>query len=646
MNQLQTWKQRFYQLNYTPIPSLPPLKTFKPKHGLPVLSCYKSAAPDSYWALFPKNLQQPAISSINPNLLLKSLLETNFPDTKLAHQICNDLKSGAHIGCKGAYRLPSRATNAPSAYAFGPHVSDAIADWLKKKFAYGPVPLHLVPPDAKFSGIMTKPKPDGSVRIILNLSAPLGRSVNEGINSAEFPTSMSSTTEWLRVLHRAGRYAKMCKIDWANAYKHVTVSQEDTNLQWFSWAGMAFKELCLIFGCASSAGLFDRLAKAVLHIALVKANFPRNMAVQHLDDCCAAAPHHSDALAIFDATFYQVASQLGVQLAPRDDPDKSFAPSTHGLVLGIRYDTCSWSWSLSEDKLARLLHDLLLCLQADTVKQHQIWSLVGKLIHIRPLIPNGKFNFHHLLAANKSSDNRDAILTLTPSCKKQIFFWLTMIRLCNGNNNIPNPDQSLPPWATNVFTDAAGGSPNKCGLGVGAISNNWWAFIPWSRAINFGRASSSNRKLSQAMSALELVGPLLVLSSGYSFCKNKPINIWVDNAASVYIWKKGYSNSCALSTTLVIAISKVATGLGCSVDLSKITRCSTTFATLADHLSKASFSQFWSLAKEHHLNLPLAPAWVPPSLLKWIENPVEDDTLGDKILSDLSKRTLIFGFNC
>ena len=51
--------------------------------------------------------------------------------------------------------------------------------------------------------------------------------------------------------------------------------------------------------------------------------------------------------------------QLGVQLAPDDDSDKSFARSTYELVLGIRYDTCTWSWFLSEDKLARLLHGLL-----------------------------------------------------------------------------------------------------------------------------------------------------------------------------------------------------------------------------------------------------------------------------------------------
>jgi len=589
---------------------------------------------------------QPAKSSVNPDLLLHLLIETNFPDLALATAIHSDLKHGARIGCNGIFRQPTIATNAPSAYSDGPQVSDAIADWLQKGFAYGPVPLDLVPIGAKFSGIMTKPKPNGSVRIILNLSAPLGSSVNEGINPADFPTTMSSTTAWLRVLRAAGRNAKMCKIDWADAYKHIAVHTEDTNLQWFSWAGKAFKELCLIFGCASSAGLFDRLAKAVLHIVLVKSNFPRSSTVQHLDDCCAAAPANSTTLEYFDFTFTKVAAALGVKLAPRDDPDKSFGPSTSGLVLGIRYDTVSWSWSLGQEKHIRLLHDLKNLIATETTTQLKVWSVVGKLIHIRPLIPNGKYNFHHLLKHNSVSTKKDEILTLTSQCKQQLFFWYTMLRLCPNNISIPDPDLKLPSWATNVYCDAAGGSMDSPGLGVGAVTNNWWTYLPWSRAINLGRSTSSNRKLNRAMSALELVGPLLILSSGCTWCKNKSIKIWVDNSASVFIWKKGYSTSCELSTTLVIAIAKVAAGLGCAVDICKITRCSNVFATLADHLSKANFAQFRSLASKNYLDMPLEPSLIPNSLLRWIDNPKEDDQLGDKILNDLSSKLLVLGFNC
>jgi len=145
-------------------------------------------APLGFWEKFPKNLQQPAVSTICAESLRSMLIDTKFPNIALAHLICDELVSGAKIGCVGPFRMPSHASNAPSAYEFGPHVTDAIADWTTKKFAYGPVPLHLVPSNAKFSGIMTKPKPDGSVRIILNLSAPIGSAVNEGITSNDFAT--------------------------------------------------------------------------------------------------------------------------------------------------------------------------------------------------------------------------------------------------------------------------------------------------------------------------------------------------------------------------------------------------------------------------------------------------------------------------
>ena len=61
------------------------------------------------------------------------------------------------------------------------YVSDAIADWITKGFAFGPVDEKDVPIDAKVNGIMCKQKPKDSVRIILNLSSPLGNSW-EGIS--------------------------------------------------------------------------------------------------------------------------------------------------------------------------------------------------------------------------------------------------------------------------------------------------------------------------------------------------------------------------------------------------------------------------------------------------------------------------------
>ena len=135
--------------------------------------------------------------------------------------------------------------------------------------------------------------------MILNMSAPDGKSVNDGIDAAEFPTVMSSTARWVEVLNKAGRGCLMTKADWADAYKHIRVRAADRVLQWFSWLGMFFVELCLVFGTASSPGLYDRFAKVVLDLALAVSKFPRDMVCQYLDDVCAAAPAGSSALERF-----------------------------------------------------------------------------------------------------------------------------------------------------------------------------------------------------------------------------------------------------------------------------------------------------------------------------------------------------------
>ena len=96
----------------------------------------------------------------------------------------------------------------------------------------------------------------------------------------------------------------------------------------------------------------------------------------------------------------------------------------------------------------------------------------------------------------------------------------------------------------------------------------------------------------------------------------KPVRIWVDNAGLVAIWGKGYSYYCRLCTTLVKAISVVAAGMGCRVNLEKITRCTTGGAVMADHISKAEFHECFRAGRRMGLEMVAAPGAIPEALLK------------------------------
>ena len=641
--QLSAWVARVEEVWADPLPPGPGKKNFVPKNGIQNLSCYRSDPGSEFWDKFPKNLHWGGEPFIKLDKLRTLAERTGYDGGARFALVCKDLSEGADIGCAGAGRSPSRSTNAPSALEYPEQVTDAVATWVIKGLVYGPVEEDKVPANAKVNGIMCKEKPNGSVRIILNMSAPHGNSVNDGVDLTLFPAVMSSTGKWLEVLDKAGRNCVIAKLDWSDAYKHIRVRNEDLNLQWFSWLGKYFAELCLIFGTSSSVGIYDRAAKVVLDLVLKVCGFPRELVCQHLDDVCAAGPAGSQCLAEFVSTYRKVAEEIGVRLAPTDDPDKAFNPCQQGTVLGVTYDTKGWTWAIPEEKESRILHALKEAITADHMRQGDIWSLVGRILHYCPLIPTGRFNIDHLIAANSVSDDRRYPVEITKQLRRQLWFWLTMIRATSGHTMIPDPADRFPAWTRECYTDSAGGSLTGVGRGAGAVSQEWWVQVPWPRKINCGVKAADGKKLSRKLSALELVGPLICIAAGAEWCRSRPVRVWVDNIGSVRIWKKGYSTRCALCTTLVKAIATVAAGLGCRFTIEKITRCSGPGAKMADSLSKGNFNEFRRTALASGWALAVAPACVPGQILAWLQNPRDDEDLGQRILQELSTSTEVLG---
>jgi hypothetical protein len=270
----------------------------------------------------------------------------------------------------------------------------------------------------------------------------------------------------------------MSKTDWADAYKHIEVRQEDKNLQWFQWGGQFFREERLIFGSASSAGIFDGAAKVILGIVCHEANFPAKATCQHLDDIVAA---HRDRQRVmeFDKQFQAVADRCGVKLAPKDNPEKAFPASRAGIIFGVSYNTKNWTWSIPQKKLVNILNTAHDALMAQQLPAKNIKSLVGKLLHIKSLVPTAKFNMDQIMRILADS-NRQEVVAIDEAFKRQLAFWMVMLRACSVGLTIPDPGAAPPPWAVNIFTDAGGGTLEAIGRGCGGVWGTKWFYLQWS----------------------------------------------------------------------------------------------------------------------------------------------------------------------
>lgn len=437
----------------------------------------------------------------------------------------------------------------------------------------------------------------------------------------------------------------MVKVDWSDAYKHIPVSITDLNLQWFRWLDRYFCELALIFGGISSVGLFDETAKVVNTVVDKKSGMPEDQECQHLDDTVAAAAPDSGLAEKFDRTFFEVANRVGIRLAPRDDPEKSFGPSTEGVVLGVRYNTKDWTWAVPQDRLVVIVNLLLDVMDMTAVPAAMMETLVGKIVHVKPLVPGGRFHISELqraigdirreeIAQQAAGASIPIYVEMTDLLRDQLMYWKILLPTCSSRIPIPDLSTGVVPWVLEFYSDAAGGTmdPSKRGHGLGALGPSWWVYMAWPRPVNCRKRRLDGVWLGNKMSFLELLGPLLVLSAGYDQCGGKDIRVWVDNIGAVAIFNKGYSASCPYTTCVARAINVVASRIACRITIAHVSRCSTRETVAADALSKADFRRFLD-CWEGHLPDGARP---PRALLRWLNNGADPlFPLGEKILREL-----------
>jgi hypothetical protein len=256
------------------------------------------------------------------------------------------------------------------------------------------------------------------------------------------------------------------------------------------------------------------------------------------------------------------------------------------VVFGVHYDMVSWTWAIPDEKLARTCMLLEEAMAAESMAAKQIRSLVGKLVHVKPLVPAGRFNMDKIMRVYRAAARPQEQVVITSACARQLRFWYLFLRVWSGRVDIPRPQGRLTAGALDAFTDAAGGSSEAVGRGTGGVMGEWWYYIPWAKRVNAGGWKVDGKKVGRKLSALELVGPLVVVAAGHQVCRGQTLQVWVDNAGSVEVYRKGYSRNCRFCTTLLKAMAMVAAGIGCRLEVIKITRCTGTGAS--GHISRSA----------------------------------------------------------
>lgn len=515
------------------------------------------------------------------------------PDRRFAEYIVLGIRDGFRVGFDYSRQHQSVGRNMMSATEHPEVVRAYLQEECSRGRVLGPFLPEAVPGIhiSRF-GVIPK-KGVNKWRLILDLSAPSGESINDGIRPELCSLSYVSVDDAARAVVAMGRGARLAKVDIKSAYRLVPVHPEDRLLLGMAWDGQVFVDSVLPFGLRSAPKIFSALADALEWV--VRRSGAQSV-MHYLDDFLIVGEPESRQCAIDLRRLLDTFSKLRVPVAP----EKLEGPTTCLVFLGIELDTVQLCMRLSQDKLQELQSLLAEWQGKKFCRMRELRSLIGKLQHACKVVRPGRTFMRRLFDTLKGArSRRQPMVRLNGEARSDLAWWQSFLSAWNGIAMLAVPSHSPPD--VDLFTDAAGAQ------GCGAWAGEWWFQYFWPPS--FGAHSIAVKEL------LPIVMACVVWGKAWH---RKAVLVHCDNQAVVDIVNAGYSKDPALMQ-LVRSLFFIITRLEIALRAVHIPGVQN---TAADAISRDDLLLF-------HLQVPAAwpsPTPLPGALLELLVHSQPDWT--------------------
>ena len=252
---------------------------------------------------------------------------------------------------------------------------EVIVDYLKREVSRGRMfvcpsetGIHISP-----MGVIPKKNKPGKWQLIVDLSAPEGGSVNDGISREQSTLVYSSVDHLSALVLTRGRGAHLIKADIKEAYRMVPVHRDDQPLLGISWQGVTYVDRVLPFGLRSALKIFMAIADTVQWV-LARQGVLQSL--HYLDDYIVVAGDATETEQV-KHILVSVFESLGVPM----ELSKLEGPSTCLVYLGIEVGTKALLLRLPKGKLVRLAAELREAVGRKSMTKRELQSLTGLLQH-------------------------------------------------------------------------------------------------------------------------------------------------------------------------------------------------------------------------------------------------------------------------
>ena len=449
------------------------------------------------------------------------------PDREFADYICRGVREGFRVGfdyrkckCKVAQG------NMKSVQDHKEVVESYLREERESGRVLGPFRRDLMP-EVHVSpfGVIPKSEP-GKWRLIVNLSAPEGGSVNDGISREMCSLSYLSIDEVVSWVLRLGRGALMAKFDLRAAYRNVPVHPDDRHLLGMVWDDQLFVDTVLPFGLRSAPMIFNAVADALEFII-------RELGVgwlgHYLDDFVVVGPPKVVDCGRDLGVALETCKEVGLPVAG----EKTYGPAVVIPLLGIELDSQEMVLRLPQEKLLKLRTLVAKWRKRKCCTKRELQSLAGHLSHACKVVRPGRRFLRGVFGLISQFGRQDHRIRLNGAFRADLEWWHVFVGSWNGvsmmlRENLQSPE-------VEIWSDASGS------WGCGALWGTQWCQVAWKGWPGFASASIAAKEL------LPIVVAVAVWGSAW---KGATVLCHCDNQAVVAAIRGGYCRDPAMAHML------------------------------------------------------------------------------------------------
>ena len=277
------------------------------------------------------------------------------------------------------------------------------------------------------SKIFSRPKKNGKIRIILDLSI-----LNEDVKYEHFKMENFNTA-----LSLVSKNCYFGSIDLRDAYYSVNIDSQYRKYLRFTWNNQLYEFNCLPNGYSGAPRLFTKLMKPIFG----QLRSEGNLSVYYLDDSLQIGSTFAECKHNI-LTTVDLLSRAGFMI----NEEKSVViPSQRILFLGFWIDSVTMTVTLPVEKQERIITLGKKLLDKSKVKIRDLAQFIGVLVASLPAVKYGAL-FYRFLEKDKihglreNFGNFEKFKTLCDQSKLEINWWLQNVQFLPGNITVKKPD--------------------------------------------------------------------------------------------------------------------------------------------------------------------------------------------------------------